>query len=167
MRVCRLFASSKQTAPKQPIPCADLSPCAANDTLRWLLKHLHTIMIIIDHVHIVLGIHRYRRRAVELAIAVARLAPDIQKCAARVELADSILRPIRDIYIALRVDGDPDRVVEVVIRAGACIPLSKKVSFQIELLNARVAPICDINCAFWIDSQSGGVVKLPIGGAAL
>jgi hypothetical protein len=44
-------------------------------SLRLLLKHLHPIVIIIDHIDIVLGIHCQSRRAVELAVTITRLAP--------------------------------------------------------------------------------------------
>src|SRR5215213_528252 len=59
--------------------------------LRRLLEHLHAIMIIIDHIDIVLRIHDQICRALELAVAITRFAPDVQKIPARIEFADPIL----------------------------------------------------------------------------
>src|SRR5215217_5105007 len=86
--------------------------CTGTDitNLGWLLEHLHTIVIIIDHIYIVLGIHGQIRRSVELAVAIACFAPNTQKRPTRIELADAILCPIRYIYIAPRISRDAARI---------------------------------------------------------
>jgi hypothetical protein len=101
-------------------------------------------MIIIDHIDIVLGINDQICRAVELAVTIAGFAPDIKKIPARIEFADPIFLPIRDIHIALRIGCDPTRIGKEIVRAAACAPLCQEIAFGIELLDARVAAIGDI-----------------------